>query len=172
MHPRPRRPARPLLALALLPLARAVGIWSGGPCLSACQLWLSLVNFAGTPLETPFLEKQCEGGLRAASLYLCAEIHCPGENAADGLRALNESCREVNATLPPLDIVAEYTEEDRGQVKRVDAVDPDGVDIYDELVLPSEALMGHARDTLVGLCMPSSFLRCRSDSESSTRWPI
>lgn len=162
MHLRPRRASRPLLSLALLPLVRAVGIWSGGPCLSACQLWLSLVNFAGTPVETPFLEKQCEGGLRAASLYLCAELHCPDEDAVGGLQGLNESCQEVNATLPPLDIVAEYTEEDWGRVKRADAVDPDGVDYYDEPILPSEALFGLARDTLVGFCMPSSSPGCWS----------
>ena len=152
MHPRPRRAPRPLFTLALLPLARAVGIWSGGPCLSACQIWLSLVNFAGTPLETPFLEKQCEGGLRAVSLYLCAELYCPDEDAVDGLRALNESCQDVNATLPPLDIVAEYTEEDWGRVKRVEAVSPDGVDYYYEPILPSETLLGLAKDTLVGAC--------------------
>ena len=153
MHLRAPRAPRPLLtlvSLSLLPHTLATGIWSGGPCLSTCQLFLSLLNFAGTPLETPFFEKQCSGGTRAKSLYLCAELYCPNEDAVDGLRALNESCIEVDKALPPLDIVAGLTEEDWGAVRRVEGVDPDGVDVYGEAVLPSEELFGLAGETLVG----------------------
>ena len=139
------------LLLLLPPAVHAVGMWSGGPCLSACQLWLSLINFEGTPLETPFLEKQCEGGLRAASLYLCAELYCPEEDTLEGLAALNASCLMINSTLPPLDIVAEYGDGDWDEVMRVDSVDPEGEDFYGVAVLPSETLFKHSGQTLVGI---------------------
>lgn len=149
MPPSRRRTAR-LAHFALLPAASAVGIWSGGPCLSACQLCLSLVNFGDKPLDAPFLEKQCEGGLRAESLYLCSEVHCPGEDTVAGLRPLNESCRGINSTLPPLDIVAGLTGEERDRVRRVDAVSEDGSDVYDEAIIPSKDLLGLSVETLVG----------------------
>lgn len=146
----PRRAARLVPLLLLLPTALADGLWSGGPCLSACQLCLSLVNFGSTPPSTPFLEKQCEGGLRAASLYLCSEVHCPGEDTVEGLRPLNESCGRINSTLPPLDILGEFTEEEREGVRRIEGVSEDGGDVYNEAVIPSEELIGLAVDTMVG----------------------
>lgn len=150
MHHHPRRYARLLLCLLSLPIARADGIWSGGPCLSACQLWLSLVSFADMPAGLPFLEKRCTGGMAATTLYLCAELYCPDEDPVEGLRSLNESCRTINSTLPPMHVIAEYTEEDRERLKRVDAVSENGIDVYDEVVLPSESLLQLARNTLVG----------------------
>lgn len=151
MHHHPRGYARILFCLLYLPIARADGIWSGGPCLSACQLWLSLVSFTDMPAGLPFLEKRCAGGIAAESLYLCAELYCPEENLVEKLRSLNESCRTVNSTLPPVHVIAEYTDEDRARVRRVDAVSEDGSDVHDEVVLPSESLHTLARNTLVGV---------------------
>ena len=145
----PRWCAPRLLYLGLLPLARADSIWSGGPCLSACQLCLNYVDFAGKPPDASFLEKQCEGGLRATSLYLCAAIHCPDEDMVEGLKPLNERCRAIDSPLPGLDILAGYTEEEREGVRRIRKVNEDGENVYDEVVVPSEALLRLATDTLV-----------------------
>lgn len=107
----------------------------------------------------PFLEKRCAGGMAATSLYLCAEMYCPDEDPVEGLRPLNESCRTVNSTLPPVHVIAEYTEEDWEGFKRVNSIGEDGVYVYDEVVLPSEALLQLAWDTLVGF-----FSRFRPDA--------
>ena len=73
------------------------------------------------------------------------------EDPVEGLRSLRMS-RVGRSTrrFRSVHVIAEYTEEDRERLKRVDAVSENGIDVYDEVVLPSESLLQLARNTLVG----------------------
>ncbi|SPO07426.1 related to ferric reductase Fre2p [Cephalotrichum gorgonifer] len=148
MPPLPRRSARLLLLHILsLPAALADSIWAGGPCLSACQLALNQVHFADTPVPASFLVRRCGTKLGVKSLFLCAELYCQDEDFVGGLASLNETCRTVDLPLPPLGIIAEYTDEEWEQVRRLEAGEAWGV-VFNEPILPVKKFLGVAWDTL------------------------
>ncbi|KAH7020980.1 ferric reductase like transmembrane component-domain-containing protein [Microdochium trichocladiopsis] len=136
----------------LVNTAAAATVYRDAPCFEACQTTLRSIRFtdAATPPAPPGL-RPCEGRLAASSLFLCATEYCTVTERTAGLAFVNETChRKTGAWLPPLSIIADYTDEDVARLHRFEREDLSGGKdlVFDEPVLPSETLLGLMHDTL------------------------
>jgi hypothetical protein len=125
-------------------------IKSGEYCFGACQLSLQSVKFNDTTEHTPKYERLCGSKLRIDSLYLCVRLYCTLQNAEKGLDEWNQTCQDRgNVTLPPIQVVAHYTDADVVRLGRVRREEADDNILSKSPMLPDERLFRLSHDTLV-----------------------
>ncbi|KAF2105447.1 ferric-chelate reductase-like protein [Lophiotrema nucula] len=128
----------------------AIALKSGKHCLSACELNLNYVTFNDADAKVSFKVKACQSRLRAASLYLCFAEYCTQDGRDEWLREENTGCQRLaNLTLPPFDIVSNYTPEDVARVRRLPADRGSSGIILNEVVIPDANFFDRAFQTLV-----------------------
>ncbi|KAF5019322.1 hypothetical protein F66182_8679 [Fusarium sp. NRRL 66182] len=118
-------------------------------CYESCQASLRQVHFDDMLRNQTGFTKTCYSPRAILSLYLCLDVYCmPGARDV-GLTPLNETCLEhAHLTLPPFDVVSNYTAEDIDKIRRVERNESDGSVIFREIVVPSEHWFGIWWDTL------------------------
>ena len=124
-------------------------------CLNACELTLNYVDFVDTNSTLPKKTRRCQSILFASSLYLCAWEYCKADSHGLWLVEKNEQCvRLANVTLPPYDIIRNYTDDDVAGLRRLSAQEDlwNGAQTYlSEVVIPEAAFFDRAFKTLVRL---------------------
>lgn len=140
-----------LLLLCVSP-SFALNKEAGERCFGACQLALDFVTFNDTNSQDPNFGRLCGSKLRIKSIFLCVGLYCQTQNAEMGLHEWNETCqRYENVTLPPLQLVTNYTNDDIEQLRRIRREEIDGIVKSGEIVLPDERLFGLSFKTLVNM---------------------
>ncbi|KAJ1324890.1 ferric-chelate reductase [Microdochium nivale] len=137
--------------MLLLPAVAARSL-DDAPCFETCQTTLRLVRFTdpgGNDTSHPSL-RPCLSRLAASSLFLCASEHCSVAERAAGLAAVNATCRDrAQAWLPPVSIIANYTDDDIARLHRLESVDDVAAGPeFSEPVLPSDTMYQLVHDTL------------------------
>ncbi|KAF9876870.1 ferric reductase like transmembrane component [Colletotrichum karsti] len=113
---------------------------SGGFCFDACQNTIRAPHFNDTAPAKSKLVQSCESLLHIKSLYLCAGVHCDAAERDRGIAAQNETCvRYMNASLPPFDIVAGYSDEEIAGMRRLRKEESVAETVLNEVVLPEES---------------------------------
>ena len=103
--------------------------------------------------------KQCRSELAIKSLYLCTKLYCLEENRVEGLDAQNLTCQtSLQVSLPPWDIVANYTEDDLVRLTKFEEAEYESGSVFSEAAIPSSHLFNLAYSTLVRMST-RSFLR-------------
>ncbi|KAF7556911.1 hypothetical protein G7046_g6172 [Stylonectria norvegica] len=131
------------------PSAVAEGDSSAEICFEACQNALHQVHFDDMRWNQTGLNKTCHSLKAMASLYLCLETYCSPEARVIGLGPLNKTCQEsTDSAIPPFDLIANYSSEDIGKIRRVEQEDTNKSYTFFEVVLPSVEFFGAWFDTL------------------------
>lgn len=122
---------------------------SGKWCFGGCEASINYATFDDTGTG-PKKAQSCESILRATSLYLCIDQYCEETGRVAWLRNANETCSQrINATLPPYEIIDQYSSEDRSKIKRLSADEAFTWPSLDKVVIPDEGLFERAFTTLV-----------------------
>ncbi|RFU33083.1 hypothetical protein B7463_g3217, partial [Scytalidium lignicola] len=136
---------------ASIAAARASSGLRDAPCFEACQMTLRQVRF--TDLDGAGANRRiqaCQSRLALTSLYLCSSVYCSVGERTAGLDAQNSTCREtVGLSILPFDIIANYTEGDIAQLRRLSRDNYVAPIELAELAIPSEKFFDLAHDTLV-----------------------
>ncbi len=123
----------------------------GAPCFEACQWTLRPVRFNDTAGLSPSPRvRSCQSRLALTSLYLCTRVYCTDGERIAGLDVLNSTCQgSTQSPIPPFDLVANYTDGDTSNVRRLQKDEWDDAALLPEAVIPSGEFFGLAFDTLV-----------------------
>lgn len=127
--------------------------YMGDLVFGACELAYYPVHFDDLGPAPSKLRERCLSRLRVESLYLCIKTYAPADAVGwiEPLTAQNETCqRYLNASMPPFDIVAHYSDEDVVKLRHLAVEERAAGLVYSELLVPSGDLYQHAYDTLVG----------------------
>ncbi|OHE99961.1 ferric reductase like transmembrane component [Colletotrichum orchidophilum] len=136
-----------IAALCLLIASSSALAGSGGVCFDSCSNTLSQPQFndtqsyhGGKPSRSEFITS-CVSQLHIKSLYLCADLHCDLTHRVAGLSNLNHTCQAyMNTSLPPFDIVADYSSEDIAGLRRLTKAEGSNTStVLNEVVLPADA---------------------------------
>lgn len=129
--------------------ALGTGKW----CFAGCELNLNYVDFNDTDPGSKKV-RSCKSALRATSLYLCIDEYCVAKGHGEWLQEGNATCQRLaDVSLPPYDIIAGYSPEDRARIKRLTAEEALEFPKLGKLVLPDASFFERAYRTLVGLFM-------------------
>ncbi|OLN92815.1 Ferric/cupric reductase transmembrane component 2-like protein 4 [Colletotrichum chlorophyti] len=128
---------------------------TGGVCFDSCTNTLRAPHFNdtqsynGTAPSKSKLIPSCESRLHITSLYLCADIHCDLTHRNAGLSDLNHTCQlYMNTSLPPLDIISNYTSENLAGLRRLTQEEAVESTTLNEVVLPADEFYQIWSDTL------------------------
>jgi hypothetical protein len=126
---------------------------SGTHCFESCELTLAYVRFNDTDPRLSRKKAECTSELRAKSLYLCFEEYCTDGERGKWLQPRGERClRLSNTTLPPYDIINDYSPEDVARLKRLYTGETswDSIPLLiDQVVIPDAHFFATAFKTLV-----------------------
>lgn len=137
-----------LLAISTFRIAAALE--SGKWCFAGCELALGYVDFNDTGAGAKKITS-CRSRLRATSTYLCIDEYCSKDGRENWLHSANETCQHnSNVFLPPFEIIADYTPEDRARIERLTADDAFGYPTLEGVVIPEKSFFERAFKTLVG----------------------
>ncbi|KAK9424978.1 putative FAD-binding FR-type domain-containing protein [Seiridium unicorne] len=136
--------------LVVAPLVGAAAALRGSPCFEACQMVLRPIKFNDTAGLSPSPPtRQCQSHKALVSLYLCAKVYCSVEEETTGLQFLNSTCqKKVHDSVPPFDLIADYTDELIAHVPRYEKPDWDDGVTFQDVVIPSDHFILLAYDTL------------------------
>lgn len=138
-----------LLFLPLWKLPRVAALHSGKWCFAGCELALNYADFNDTDAGSKKI-RSCQSTLRATSLYLCIDEYCDERGRSEWLRVSNETCIGIaNATLPPYDIIAGYSPQERAEIRRLSADEALTYPTAGEVLIPEESFFERAFTTLV-----------------------
>lgn len=120
-------------------------------CFDACRYSFKAVRFSNPDNITDFFMNECSNILRLESLYLCADTRCSATSRDEGLRGMNETCRDLGVSLPGLDIIQKYSDEDISQLARFEKTRPGLEHALGSPALPTEEFLDVWIATLVRL---------------------
>ncbi|KAL2065787.1 hypothetical protein VTL71DRAFT_3457 [Oculimacula yallundae] len=105
--------------------------------------------------------QKCTNAYRIPSLYLCLQMHCTEEQRIEGLKEMNETCKNKEkgggVVLPSFEgVIGRYGEEEKGRLRWLGRSDLENgeqgkekeKEVLREVVLLSEDVRGLGRDTL------------------------
>lgn len=118
-------------------------------CFDACRQSLAAVQFQNPENVTDPFISECVNHLRLESLYLCADTRCGASSRDEGLKGLNGTCQDLGVSLPGLDIIEKYKEEDISGLLRYNATNPGREHILSHPALPTDGFLELWMKTLV-----------------------
>ncbi|KAI1078820.1 ferric reductase like transmembrane component [Whalleya microplaca] len=120
------------------------------PCFEACQWSLRPVRFNDTAGLSPLPRvRSCQSQLALASLYLCTAVYCTASERTAGLDAFNATCQiSVQSSIPPFDLIANWTDEDISNAKRLQKSEWDDAETFPGAVIASDLLFSLVFNTL------------------------
>ncbi|KAK2042671.1 ferric reductase like transmembrane component [Colletotrichum somersetense] len=160
LAPRPSAAQRVLLptlvaAMCLFGHSAAGVVGPGDVCFDSCTFALrdprynDTRPYNGTDWQKARLITTCESRLYITSLYLCADLHCDLTDRVAGLNDANQTCQtSANTSLPPFEIIADYSTEDIAGLRRLTKEEGAAKIVLNEVVLPADAFYQIWDDTL------------------------
>ncbi|KAF2864728.1 ferric reductase like transmembrane component-domain-containing protein [Massariosphaeria phaeospora] len=139
----------PYTLLLLGSVIQTDALRSGKWCFAGCELNLNYVTFNDTDPMLSRKIRSCQSLLRVTSLYLCVQSYCTAEGLTEWLQGTSEMCqRTANVTLPPYDVISEYTPEQIAGVKRLNAEEALTYPKLGIVVIPDESFFERGFTTL------------------------
>ncbi|KAF4819974.1 Ferric/cupric reductase transmembrane component B [Colletotrichum siamense] len=141
---RGRGPGLNLIVVAATALLFATSVAAstvsvGGLCYDTCINTIRQPHFNDTAPAKSKLPQSCKSLLHIKSLYLCTHLHCDAPHRDAGLGMQNATCQQyMNVSLPPLEIIGGYSEEEIKGLRRLTKEEGTAQTVLNEVVLPAE----------------------------------
>ena len=149
-------PHLPLMRNKLISLLFFLGSFRGALslryqkwCFDGCELNINYVNFNDTEAGSKKF-RSCHSLQRATSLYLCFHEFCVDEGRNEWIDSASETCQRLaNTTLPPYDIISNFTPEQIAGIRRLGADEAMTFPLLNEVIIPDESFFQRSHSTLV-----------------------
>lgn len=120
-------------------------------CFDACKGALTAVHFTYPQNDTNVFMNECLNRLLLESLYICADTRCSAGVRDNGVEAFREGCENLGVSVPGLEVIEKYTEEDISSFLVFNATSPGREQALTSPALPTEAYLNLWMGTGVSL---------------------